>query len=191
MDGDAERGGFWGAARALAFPFVAVCAMYAFGAACMAASRAVDPSSAAGYPAFAAAAAAAAEWAGGGWEPPVSRLDALLRNGHVLLGLPPIIAGIEASWAVFFERAGRGFALRWRVASFLLAGAGAGAAVAAMGLGRAGYCALMPFATGAFLALLAFPLRRKAFASILSALVTVASLAGLAAAVSTLARKVG
>jgi len=188
MDGDAERADFWGAARALAFPFVAVCAMYAFGAACMAASRAVDPSSAAGYPAFAAA---AAEWASGAWNPPVSRLDAFLRNGHVLLGLPPIIAGIEVSWAVFFERAGSGFTLRWRVVSLLLAGAGAGAGVAAMGLGRVGYCALMPFATGAFLALLAFPLRRKAFASVLSAVVTVASLAGLAAAVSTLARKVG
>lgn len=161
MSENAERTAFWERAQELALPFSAVCAMYAFGAAFLIASRAA-------------------------W-PPVGGFCAILQNGHLLLGLPPIIAGMEASWTVVFEHAGREDTLPLRVVPLFFIAVGAAAAAAGAGMGRVGFCVLMPFATGVFLAVLALPLRRKAFVTVFSVIATVSSSAALAAAAMALA----
>lgn len=163
MSANPKRTGLRKNAEELALPLSAVLAMCAFGAACAAAGRTVAP--------------------------PLTRSDAFLRSVHLLLGLPAIVAGLEATWTLVFERAARGDGLRRRIVVVLFIVAGAAAAAAGMGVGRAGFCAAMPFATGLFLAVLAVHLRRRAFVTVFSVLVVAASSAGMAAVAILLARQ--
>ncbi len=163
MSVNAERTGLREEIEALALPLSAVLAMCAFGAACVAAGRTVAL--------------------------PLTRTDAFLWSVHLLLGLPAIIAGLEATWTFVFERPARGDGLRRRIVVVCFIVAGAATAAAGMGVGRAGFCAVMPFATGLFLAVLAVHLRRRAFVTVFSVLVIAASSAGMAAVAILLARK--